>query len=55
MPQEGEENRTETGIVTDAMARAGALELRDRTLGEDLKEIVTDVFYVMWAARHDPS
>jgi hypothetical protein len=35
------------------MAEAGARELRERLYGEDPKEVVTDVFYAMWAARND--
>jgi hypothetical protein len=37
--------------VTPEMIEAGVLELREKCIGEDLAEIVTDVFYVMSAAR----
>jgi hypothetical protein len=37
--------------VTPEMIKAGVLELREKCIGEDLAEIVTDVFYIMWAAR----
>jgi hypothetical protein len=33
------------------MIEAGVLELREKCIGEDLAEVVTDVFYVMLAAR----
>jgi hypothetical protein len=33
------------------MVRAGILELREKCIGEDLEQVVTDVFYVMLAAR----
>ncbi len=41
------------GLITPAMAKAGARELRERLYGEDPEEVVTDVFYAMWAARSD--
>jgi hypothetical protein len=37
--------------VTPEMIEAGVLELREKCIGEDLAGIVTDVFYVMLAAR----
>jgi hypothetical protein len=37
--------------ITPEMIDAGVLELREKCIGEDLAEIVTDVFYVMLAAR----
>lgn len=36
--------------VTPRMIEAGVAELREKTLGEPLSEIVQDVFYVMLAA-----
>jgi hypothetical protein len=37
--------------VTPEMIEAGVLELREKCMGEDLAEVVTDVFYALWAAR----
>jgi hypothetical protein len=37
--------------ITPEMIEAGILELREKCIGEDLAGIVTDVFYVMLAAR----
>jgi hypothetical protein len=34
------------------MAAAGAAALRERTFGEDICEVLTDVFYAMQAADH---
>jgi len=37
--------------ITPEMIEAGVLELREKCIGEDLAEVVTDVFYVMLGAR----
>lgn len=40
-------------IVTPAMAEAGAEVLREAHLGDDLKELATDVYYRMQASERD--
>jgi len=40
--------------ITPDMVEAGVLELRNHIFGEDLSEIVTDVFIAMLAARELP-
>lgn len=39
-------------LVTPEMAQAGADALREYSFGEDLREVVTDVFYAMQAEAH---
>lgn len=50
-PSGSEEPGVEVFTVTDEMARAGELELREKTYGQPLREVAVDVFWAMWAAR----
>ena len=49
----GEKDNKQDDIwVTPEMAEGGARALRERHFGEDLREIVTDVFIAMVCARN---